>query len=286
VADVVEKQGLLPPALFVVGKVVDRAPELSWFTARPLLGTRVLVTGSPGTSEKLSDRLFALGADVLTQPAIRITDPPDWAPVDAALDGLDHYDWLVFSSGNGVDYLLQRLFDHRGDLRRLGGVKLAAVGSSTAERLAQYHLQADLVPEQFNAESLAEALVGEAQGQRFLLARASRGRRVLAEKLEAAGADVEEIVVYSSGDVEDPIPEVAEALAAGEIHWITATSPATARSLVRLYGDALHNARVASISPLTSAALREAGHEPAAEASEHTTAGLIDAILRVAEAGT
>ena len=277
--DVIAKQGLRPPALFIVGKAVDRAPELSWFTARPLFGTRVLVPGSAGTSEKLRDRFAALGADVVVQPAIRITDPSDWAPVDAVLGKLDQYDWLVFSSGNGVDYFFQRLFDQGGDARRLGGAKLATTGSATAERLAKYHLQVDLVPQQFVAESLAEALVDQAKGKRFLLARASRGRQVLAEELEGAGAHVDQIVVYDSVDVEEPNPETAAALAAGEIDWVTVTSSATARSLIRLYGDALQKTRLVSMSPVTSAALRELGYEPAAEASPHTTAGLIDAVL-------
>jgi len=279
VAEVVRQRELRPPSLFVVGKAVDRAPQVSWFAARPLLGTRVLVAGSPGTSEKLSDRLFALGADVLVQPAIQITDPPDWAPVDAALERLDQYDWLVFSSGNGVDYFFRRLFESGRDVRRLGNIKLAAVGSSTAERLARYHLQADLVPEQFHAEALARALESEAEGRRYLLARASRGRQVLANELTRAGAQVDEVVVYSSIDVEVSNPDVARVLASGEIDWIMATSPATARSLARLYGEDLRRARLASISPLTSAALRDLGFEPAAEASPHTAAGLVNAIL-------
>jgi len=280
VAEVVAEQGLRPPALFVVGEVVNRTPELSWFAARPLFGTSVLVAGSPDTSEKLRHRLAPLGADVIVQPAIRITDPPDWAPVDAALDRLDQYDWLVFSSSNGVNYLFRRLFDRGGDLRRLGRVKLAAVGSATAERLAQYHLQVDLVPERFNAESLAQSLTGEAEGRRLLLAQASRGRKVLADQLKRAGAHVDQVVVYGSVDVEDPDPDVAAALSSGEIDWVAVTSPAAARSLVRLHGDALQGARFASISPLTSSALRELGYEPAAEGSEYTAAGLVDAIVR------
>ncbi len=283
-AEVVAQQAVRPPALFVVGKVVDRAPQISWFAARPLFNCRVLVAGSPGTSAKLRDRLASLGAEVTTQPAIRITDPADFAPVDAALGELDRYDWLVFSSSNGVDYLFRRLFDRGGDVRRLGRVRLAAVGSGTAERLSRYHLQADLVPEQFNAESLAQALAGEAEGRRFLLAGASRGRGVLAHELRRAGARVDQIVVYGSVDVQEPEAEVAAALDSGKLNWIAVTSPATARSLVRLYGDALRHARLASISPLTSAALRDLGFEPAAEASEHTAAGLVEVILSAAEA--
>jgi len=103
---------------------------------------------------------------------------------------------------------------------------------------------------------------------------------VLGTALESAGAEVDEIIVYGSVDINEPNPEVGMALSCGEIHWITVTSGTTARSLVRLYGDALRSARFASISPLTSAALREMGHEPAAEASPHTTIALVDAILR------
>jgi uroporphyrinogen III methyltransferase/synthase len=239
----------------------------------------VLVAGSPATSERLRARLAALGAHVFLEPAIRITDPPDWAPVDAALDGLEQYDWLTFSSANGVDYFFRRLTQQGGDARRLGHLKLAAVGSATAERLLQYNLQADVVPEQFDAESLARTLVGEAAGRRFLLTGTDRGRPVLGAALERLGAHVDEIIVYGSVDVDEANPEVAMALSCGEIHWITFTSGTTARSLVRLYGDALRSARFASISPLTTAALREMGHEPAAEASPHTTAALVDAIL-------
>jgi uroporphyrinogen III methyltransferase/synthase len=279
VAEVVAREEIRPPAVFVVGKVVDRTPDLSWFTSRPLFGSRVLIAGSASTSDKLRDRLTELGADAITQPAIRITDPEDWAPVDAALDGLDRYDWLVFSSGNGVDYLMRRLFDRGGDVRRLGGARLAVVGSGTAEHLRRYHLEADLVPETFNAEALARALAGEAAGRRFLLARASRGREVLADALRAAGGEVDEVVVYGSQDVEEANLEVARGLASAEIDWVVATSPATARSLDRLYGDRLSRARLASISPLTSAALRELGYEPAVEAREHTVDGLVAAIV-------
>jgi len=280
VVEVVEEQQVVPPVVFVVGSVVDRAPQISWFENRPLISARVLVTGSPGTAEPLRDGLYTLGAEVITRPVIRVTDPPDWAPVDAALERLDQYDWLVFSSANGVDYLFRRLDALGGDVRRLGKAKLAAIGSGTAERLAKYSLRADVVPEQFVAESLADALVAEAGGRRFLLARTNRGRQVLPDELERAGAQVDQIVVYGSFDVEDPDPSMVAALSSGEIDWVTVTSSAIARSVVRLYGDALRKSRLASIGPMTSKTLRELGHEPAVEASPHSTGGLIDAIVR------
>jgi uroporphyrinogen III methyltransferase/synthase len=279
VTDVVTSSGLRPPALFVVGDVVKRSPQLSWFAERPLFGTRVLVAGSADTAKNLRDRLAVLGADVITQPAVRITAPKEWGPVDAALDRVEQYDWLVFTSGNGVDHLLRRLFERGEDARRLGCVKLAAAGSGTAERLAKYHLHADAVPQRFDPDSLAHMLVEVAGGQRFLLPGASRGRQALTAALTGAGAEVDQIDVYESGDVDEPNPDVATALSMEEVEWVTVTSANTARSLVGLYGDALQRARLASISPMTSAALRDLGYEPSVEASPHTAAALVDAIL-------
>ena len=113
-------------------------------------------------ADALAERLSELGAEIAFQPAIEISDPPDWGPVDRALAELGQYDWLVFSSANGVSSLLDRLRQTQGDLRKLAGVKLAAIGPSTAEELARYHLRADLVPDQYRAEALAAALAKRA----------------------------------------------------------------------------------------------------------------------------
>ena len=279
VAEVLAQRRIRPPAVIIVGEVVRHAPQLSWFAARPLFGMRVMITRPRDEARALGERLAALGADVCVQPAISISDPPDWQPVDAALARLDHYDWLVFSSVHGVRYLLGRLLQTGGDIRRLGRVKLAAIGPGTAEELSRYHLRADLVPPQFCAESLAEALSGEAGGGRFLLARASRGRDVLPQMLTAAGAKVDQIAVYISSDVKQADAEVIAALRAGRIDWITVTSSAIARSLVALFGDDLRRSKLASISPVTSGVLRALGFEPAAEAAEYTMNGLVEAIL-------
>jgi len=279
VADVVSERELHPPAVFVVGDVAARAPDQSWFTRRPLFGTRVFVPGTPATSRKLRDTLAELGAEVLARPAIRLLEPDDWTAVDAALHRLDLYDWVVFSSANGVDHVLGRLFHLGGDVRRFGGVRLAAMGSGTASALSRFHLNADLVPDEFVAESLARKLAEGAAGGRFLLVRASRGRNVLAEALAAVGGTVDQVVAYRSVDIEDPDPDVEAALSEGTIDWIPVTSAAIARSLGRLYGATLVRTRLASIGPVTSAALRELGYEPAVEAAPHTTAALVDAIL-------
>ncbi|MEI8376016.1 MAG: uroporphyrinogen-III synthase, partial [Planctomycetota bacterium] len=240
----------------------------------------VLVTRPGEQAQELRDLLTALGAAVLEQPGITVSDPPDWLPVDAALEKIEGYDWLVFSSSNGVKRLLDRLLLRGGCLKQLAGVKLAAIGPGTAAELVRYGLAADIVPQEYRAESLADTLAPHAAGKRFLLARASRGRQVLPEQLIVAGGIVEQVVVYSTNDVETADPQVAAALAAGQIDWVTVTSSAIARAIVALFGEQLRKTRLASISPITSQTLRELGHPPAAEATEYTMAGLVAAMVR------
>ena len=168
-------------------------------------------------------------------------------------------------------------------MRALGGRKLAAIGPATVDALTRYHLKADVSPASYRAEALAEKLAPFAKGNRLFLARASRGREVLAEMLTAAGGTITQAVVYESRDVPSPNPDVLEALNAGRIDWTTVTSSAIARSLVNLFGDDLRQTRLVSISPVTSQTLRSLGYEPAAEATVYTSQGVIDALLAARE---
>jgi len=283
-ADLVARHHLRPPAIVIVGDVVAWDENAAWFTARPLWGKRVLVTRPAEQAAAARDLLEELGAQVVVQPAIEIQPPEEWSLVDRAIARLADYDWLVFSSANGVAFFLDRLEATGGDLRRLGPIKLAAIGPGTADELAQYRLRADLVPPEYRAESLADSL-GHSGARRLLLVRASRGREVLAEQLSAAGAAVDQVVAYQNLDVQHPDPATEAALAEGRIDWITVTSSAIARSLARLYGPLLGRARLASISPLTSATLRGLGWPPAAEAAEFTFPGLVRAIVAAIERG-
>jgi len=269
-----------PPAIIVVGEVASLGERFSWFDRRPLFGRRIMVTRPREQAGKLTAILEELGAEVLAQPAIEISPPASWTGVDEALSRLREFDWVVFSSSNGVRYLLARMLSSGRDMRALAAVQLAAIGPGTAEELAAYHLRADLQPSEFRAESLAAELRPRAAGRRFLLVRASRGREVLAEELVRAGASVTQVIAYQSTDVTTPAPDVAQALAEGGIDWVTVTSSAIASSLVNLFGEHLRQTRLASISPITSATLRRAGYEPTAEATEYTMAGVADAILK------
>jgi uroporphyrinogen III methyltransferase/synthase len=280
VAQTIAERRLRPPAICIVGEVACWDSTTAWFASRPLSGRRIVVTRPIEQADGLRSSLEELGAEVFVQPAIRIEPPENWSALDATLARLESFDWIVFSSANGVRALLDRLCSGPGDLRRLAGARLAAIGSGTAAALADYRLKADLLPEEFRAEALAEVLIGQS-GQRLLLVRASRGREVLAERLSAAGREVEQVVAYCSTDVDEPEPSVVAALEAGRIDFITVTSSAIARSLARLLGPLLARTKLVSISPITSATLRELGYPPAAEATAYTMDGVVDAILAV-----
>jgi uroporphyrinogen III methyltransferase/synthase len=283
-AAVVRAKKLRPPAVVIVGEVARYRDVDNWFTNRPLFGRTILVTRPEHQSRDLESALTKLGANVFCQPAIEINPPQDWSPVDDAIGRLDEFRWLVFSSANGVNYALWRLMYLGHDIRALAGLKLAAIGTGTSDALAEWRLRADLSPSAYRSEQFAGELAPHVFGQHVLLVRGSRGREVLPEMLAAAGAVVEQVVAYESRDVEAANADVAEALAAGEIDWVTVTSPAIARNLVRLFGDGLHRTRLAAISPLTAEALSEFGLTPVAVAETYNAAGLADAIVR-AESG-
>ena len=160
-AELVAQHHSRPPAIVIVGDVVAWDEKASWFTARPLWGCRVLVTRPAAQAAEARDLLEEFGAQVLVRPAIEIRPPLDWSPIDEAIARLAQYDWLVFSSANGVAHFLDRLEATGGDLRRLGSIQLAAIGPGTAEALARYRLRADLVPREYRAEALAERAAGQ-----------------------------------------------------------------------------------------------------------------------------
>ncbi len=268
-----------PPVIAIVGPVAESQVLSNWFADRPLFGQTVLVTRPAHQAGALADPLLELGAEVLVQPAIEIHPPDDWAPVDRAIDRLREFDWLLFSSRNGVEFFLQRLRERGHDWRALGALKIAAVGPATADALAERHLDVDVQPKEYRAESLADELTPLASGQRFLLLRANRGREILADSLEEAGGKVEQVTVYDSQDVTTPESRITEAMLAGAVDWVTVTSSATAQSLVHLFGKSLARTKLVAISPLTATKLTELGYRPTAVARESTSEGIVEAIL-------
>jgi uroporphyrinogen III methyltransferase/synthase len=281
--------GLEAPGLIIVGDAVAHRPEHSWWESRPLFGQRVLVTRPRHQAQEMVGKLEHLGAIVFRLPSLEIREPADFSSLDRALDQLrdGSWDWLVFTSANGVHSLLRRL-DARGrDLRDLGRVKLAAIGPKTAEALRDYRLRADVVPDAaFSSEGLVEALKPHVGGQRVLLARANRGRELLREEL-AAIATVEQVTVYEQVEAVAADDAVLDALRRGEIRYVTLSSSNVARSLLAAFDDTIRGridrgvVRLVAISPETGKAIRELGYPVAAEATTFTEDGLIDAVIRL-----
>lgn len=277
-----QSKKLRPPAVIIVGDVARASTETSWFNARPLFGRTVLVTRPEHHADTLAKRLGDLGASVICQPAIEISPPYDWSAVDATIGRLNEFDWLAFSSTNGVQYFLTRILALGHDMRALGSARLAAIGPATTHALHGFHLRADVQPDTYRAEALAESLAPQVNGKRVLLLRASRGREVLAETLQAAGANVEQVVVYESADILTPHDDALEALVTGKIDFMTVTSSAIAHSLANMFGEALLNTRLAAISPLTADTLAELGYPASVVADSYTCEGLVAAILDAA----
>lgn len=268
-----------PPVLTIIGDVAQAPQMLAWFESRPLFGQTILVTRSESQSKDLIDQFEQLGAQVLSQPAIEICEPDSWADVDSAISNIGTYDWLVFSSSNGVRHFFKRLSELGLDTRSLAGNKVAAIGQGTARTLGEFNITADLIPVEYRAESLVESLKPHAeQGESFLLLRANRGREVLSEGLVSAGGAVDQVVVYNSNDTQSLLPEIEQKLASGEVTLVTVTSSAIARSVMNLLGPHAGNVQFASISPITSETLRGLGKSPEIEASEYTMDGLVRAI--------
>lgn len=286
VADLAERVAeakLKPPALIIVGEVVALREDLNWFEKLPLFGQRIVLTRAEEQARKSAEQLRRLGADVVAAPTIAIREPSSWAPMDAAIATLETYDWLIFTSRNGVERFLARLDASERDLRAVKG-RIAAIGPATAEALAEARLKADCLPEEFVAESLLEALDSDLTGKKILIPRAEVAREALPEGLRQRGARVDVAPVYRT--VVPASSALRDTLAAKRPDWITFTSSSTVRQFVEMAGEeALQGVGVASIGPVTSATLREYGVEPTVEADPHTMDGLIGAIVARVQSG-
>jgi uroporphyrinogen III methyltransferase / synthase len=276
---------LEPPSLIIVGECAAQNRATAWFEQRPLLGRRIAITRPEQQADSIIERCFELGAEPVLLPLIRILPPEDWSAVDSAIDRIGNFDWLVFTSVNGVEQFFDRLWARGGDVRRLAHVKLAAIGDATGEALAAKQLRADIVPDSFRAEALGSALAPLVRGQHVLWARASRGRDVLPAILREAGATIEEVVCYQNLDAESLPEPGASLLESGKLDWIGLSSPSIARRLSTLLTPTSREilgraTKLAAISPVTAEAATSAGLPVATIADTYTWHGLLDAIAQ------
>jgi uroporphyrinogen III methyltransferase/synthase len=271
--------GMKPPATIIVGEVVRLRDKLDWFERLPLFGKRIVATRAREQADALASRLSALGAGVVELPTIEIRPPADCAPLDRAIAQLDTYDWLIFTSANGVRFFLDRLDAGENDLRKLRA-KICAIGPATRAAVEALHLKVDLMGKEYVAEGMLEAFADhDLVEKRILLPRAAVARDLVPAELARRGARVDVVEAYRTVPPEQLAGQAREVLASRP-DCVTFTSSSTVRNLVQAAGaEALRGIPVASIGPITTQTARQLGVEVAAQAKVFTVAGLVDAVM-------
>ena len=276
------------PALLLVGAVAGLRQHLRWFDDRPLFGRRIVVTRSRDQAGELVDMLEQRGAEAVQFPTIRLAPPDDPEAFERACAGAPSFDWIVFTSANGVDAFMRR-FVAMSDVRELKGVRFCTAGPATAERLQAWGVRVALVPDEFRADGVAAALKssGLLEGARILLPRGDLARDVLPDELRGAGADVTEVTAYRAELA--PVsreggPDIYRMLLDREIDAVTFTSASTVRNFAEILGpdqaaDLLHSTAVAAIGPVTAEAAQQLGIAVAVIPERYTVPDLVDALV-------
>jgi uroporphyrinogen III methyltransferase/synthase len=286
IVDRVKAAGMKAPAIIVVGEVVGLRDTLKWFEDRPLLGKRIVVTRARQQASDLIKYLADLGADCLECPTIKIIAPEDDAPLKQAIQNLAQYDWIVFTSVNGVSYFFEYLFADNKDVRALNHLRTAAIGPATAKRLLDFGLKSDIVPKTYRAESVVKAFgKEEIKDKKILLPRAAEARPVLPVELTKMGAHVDEVPAYQTIKDLDNADVLINGLEEKSINLVTFTSSSTVKNFKELlpadkFKQLINGVTVASIGPITSDTARDLGFSVDITAEEFTITGLCLAILR------
>lgn len=278
--------GIAPPAVIVVGEVVRLGDALNWFERRPLFGQKVAVTRPEGQNAGICESLRRLGAEPVKCPAISIK-PSSLEQLRQAVLGVEEYDWIVFTSSNGVSAFFSVLSRHLRDARDLADCRLAAIGPATEERMLDYGVRPDIIPDEFTTDALSRALIGHGvDGKSILCPRSAIAPQAMADCLRKAGAHVTEIDAYRVIPNRNGIKVLQNRLEDGSISWLVFTSSSTARyALLETDLDLIrkHAVKIASIGPATSRQVTDFGLSVSVEAEVHTGEGLVDAIVESCE---
>ncbi|MEN8210930.1 MAG: uroporphyrinogen-III C-methyltransferase [Thermodesulfobacteriota bacterium] len=285
IVEKVKKAKLKSPAIIIIGHVVSLRGELAWFDKRPLFGKKIVITRARAQASSLVSKLTKLGAQCIEIPTIKIAPPEDISPLKKSIENIDNYDWLVFTSVNGVKFFFDTLFDMGKDVRTLGHLKLACIGPITKERLCDYGIISDILPETYRAESVIKAFSNiELKDKKILLPRAKKARTILPEELTRMGAKVDEVVAYETLLDIDKKEELITLLQNNEIDAVTFTSSSTVSNFISLLDSEdsrklLKKVVAASIGPITSETAISLDIKPEIEAKEYTIQGLVDSLL-------
>jgi uroporphyrinogen III methyltransferase/synthase len=280
------RRQLKPPSLIVVGECIRQRAQLSWFEQLPLFGVSIGVTRPDEQADDVASQIVRMGGEPVIMPMIEV-GPVTEAEVPAiqkVLERLHEFQWLVFTSVNGVSEFFRHLRASGRDARALHAAKIAAIGTSTASKLESFGIQADFVPAEFRAESLGTALADRAQGQTVLWVRASRGRDVLPKLLQDAGVRLEQLVVYENRDVAAFSSDIVARLKSGTLQWVGLSSPSISRQFAQLLklaeiSPSELKTKIAAISSVTARAAEDCGLTVQCIARKSTWDGILDAIV-------
>ncbi len=281
IAKIVSDAGFKAPAVCVIGSVVLERDKLNWFENRPLFGKRIVVTRTRTQAGELTKKLSQLGADVIELPTIRIEPPKDMKEFGQSVMDCHTYDWIVFTSPNGVDKFFEMFYKLFQDARSIGGAKIAAIGPGTADKIKQYHLAVDLLPEKFVAEGLIQAFKKvDVENQTILWVKAEQTREVITNELTGMGAIVDEAIAYRTvPETEENCDAITRFKEEGA-DVITFTSSSTVEHFLDLKLPLSDKIKIASIGPITSKTLKDRGLRIDIEAKDHSIPGLVSAIER------
>jgi uroporphyrinogen III methyltransferase/synthase len=270
-----------PPVIVIIGDVAALGEDFDWFSSRPLAGCGVLVTRAAEQSDELMTQLRQLGAEAYLQPVLEVQPPADRGPLDTAIQQLadGRFHGVTFSSVNGVDGLLNNLDGYGFDSRIFSRTTIAAVGKHTAERLKRYGLRADVCPTHFSAAGLLDVLPDRLDNQNWLVTATNRSSDELPKGLGARGATVTKVIAYETAEVPKLKPGIESALRGGRIQWVTVTSCAMAKSAAKLLEPFLQQLKPISLSDAVSAQLEKLNWPAAAQAFEHSSEHLLQALI-------
>jgi uroporphyrinogen III methyltransferase / synthase len=277
--------GFQPPAIAVFGRVVELRDKLSWFERRPLFGRRIVVTRTRKQASTLSAKLKTLGADVYELPTIRVEPPENLLEFGELVRDAFQYEWLIFTSVNGVDTFFDMFYRLYDDARSIGNVKIAAIGPATAQRVKSFHLSVDLQPDEFIAEAIIDGLLkfGSVENLKFLVVRALGAREVLPKRLTELGAIVDEAIAYRTVPETNDVSGALERFEAEGADLVTFTSSSTVENFLALKLPWPAEIKTASIGPITSETMRKNGLPVDVEAARYDVDGLVGAVLKLYE---
>jgi uroporphyrinogen III methyltransferase/synthase len=285
IGETARSKKIQPPVIILVGEVVALRRHLNWYERLPLFGKKILVTRSREQASDLSERLREFGGDPIEFPTIEVIPPEKWDDVDHCASRMLTYDWVIFTSANGVRFFLDRFFAMGLDVRDLKGPRLCAIGPKTAEALQALKLKVDFVPSEYRAECIFEGLKRETlTGKRILIPRAKVARDVLPEELRRAGAWVDIVETYRTVRSQGQVENIRELLARKSVAAVTFTSSSTVSNFVEMMGrkdskELISGITVASIGPITAEKARSLGMETTVMPKEYTIPALVEALV-------